>query len=56
MLRGTAKLEDLLPDRWKEHHPEAIRSYREKERRDKADLAVLQAAKRRVQRDLKGST
>ena len=56
MLRGTAKLEELLPDRWKEHHPEAIRSYREQERRDKADLAVLQAAKRRVERDLKAST
>ena len=41
MLRGTAKTEELLPDRWKAAHPEAVREYREQERRDKADMAVL---------------
>ena len=32
-LRGTAKLEELLPDRWRANHPEAVREYREQERR-----------------------
>ena len=41
ILRGTAKTEELLPDRWKAAHPEAVREYREQERRDKADTAVL---------------
>ena len=53
MLRGTAKLEELLPDRWKAAHPEAVREYREQERRDKADTAVLQAARRRVRAELR---
>ena len=53
MLRGTAKTEELLPDRWKAAHPEAVREYREQERRDKADTAVLQAARRRVRAELR---
>ena len=53
MLRGTAKLEELLPDRWKAAHPEAVREYREQERRDKADMAVVQAARRRVRAELR---
>jgi transposase len=44
--RGTAKPEDLLPDVWKQSHPEAIRSYRTEERRDKAELARLRTADR----------
>jgi len=52
-LRGTAKLEELLPDRWRAHHPEAVREYREQERRDKADVASLQAAKRRARSELR---
>jgi hypothetical protein len=48
MLRGTAKIEELLPDRWKAAHPEAVREYREQERPDKADTAIVQAARRRV--------
>ena len=46
--RGTAKPADLLPDVWKQHHPEAIRQYRVEERRDKAELARLRNAKRRI--------
>ena len=46
MLRGTAKTEELLPDRWKAAHSEAVREYREQERRDKADTAVLQTERR----------
>ena len=34
-------------------HPEAVREYREQERRDKADTAVLQAARRRVRAELR---
>jgi hypothetical protein len=48
MLRGTAKTEELLPDRWRAAHPEAVREYREQERQDKADTAVTQAAQRWV--------
>ena len=48
MLRGTAKPEELLPEVWKQHHPESVRVFREQERRDKADSASLQAARRRV--------
>jgi len=53
MLRGTAKLEELLPDRWKAAHPEAVREYREQERSDKADTAFMQAARRRVLAELR---
>ena len=53
ILRGTAKTEELLPDRWKAAHPEAVREYREQERRDKADTAVVQAARRRVRAELR---
>ena len=52
-IRGTAKLEELLPDRWRAHHPEAVREYREQERRDKADVASVQAAKRRARSELR---
>jgi len=44
--RGTAKPEQLLPDVWKASHPEAIRTYRETERRDKAELARMRTASR----------
>jgi isopentenyldiphosphate isomerase len=58
MLRRTAKTEELLPDRWTAAHPQAVREYREREyrereRRDKADMAVVQAARRRVRAELR---
>ena len=53
MTRGTAKLEELLPDRWIAAHPHAVRQYREQERRDKADTAIVQAARRRVRAQLR---
>jgi len=46
--RGTAKPSELLPDVWKVSHPEAIRTYREVERRDKAEQARLRNATRRL--------
>lgn len=48
MNRGTASPEELLPDVWKLSHPEAVRTYRVEERRDKADRAQLKAARRRL--------
>jgi hypothetical protein len=53
MLRGAAKTQELLPDRWKTAHPEAVRAYREQARQDKADTAVMQAARRRVRAELR---
>ena len=35
-----------MSDRWKAAHPQAVLGYREQERRDKADTAVMQAARR----------
>lgn len=46
--RGTARPAELLPDVWKEHHPEAVRVYRQEERRDKAETARLRASTRRL--------
>jgi hypothetical protein len=48
MTRGTAKIEELLQDRCKAAHPDAVREYREQERREKADTAIVQAVRRRV--------
>jgi hypothetical protein len=53
MLRGTARVEELLPDVWKTHHPEAVRTYREEERAEKASTALAQAAKRRIRSELR---
>jgi transposase len=55
MLRGTAKVDELLPDVWKSNHPEAIRTYRVEERQEKASIALEQAAKRRVRSELRKS-
>jgi len=46
--RGTAPPSDLLPDVWKANHPAAVRTYREVERRDKAELARMRNATRRL--------
>jgi transposase len=46
--RGTAKPSELLPDVWKVSHPEAVRTYREVERRDKAEQARMRNATRRL--------
>ncbi len=53
LLRGSARPEELLPDRWKANHPEAVRTYREQERRSKADTATLSAAKLRARQQLR---
>tara|TARA_B100000949_G_scaffold141098_1_gene123999 strand:- start:99 stop:1946 length:1848 start_codon:yes stop_codon:yes gene_type:complete len=50
LLAGSTDYHSLLPDQWKLKHPEAIRVYRQEERRDKADRKQLAAAGRRLAR------
>ena len=40
LLAGSTDYESLRPDVWKAAHPEAIRTYREEERRDRASRAA----------------
>jgi len=47
---GCTDYQSLLPDQWKQRHPEAIRQYRQEERRDKAERKQYRAAKRRLAR------
>ena len=39
LLAGCTDYHRLLPDVWKQSHPEAVRQYRVEERRDKADAS-----------------
>ena len=48
LLAGCTDYNRLLPDVWKQSHPEAIREYRVEERRDKAERKQLDAARRRL--------
>ena len=48
LLAGSTDYHSLLPDVWKQQHPEAIRAYRVEERRDKAERKQLNAARRRL--------
>jgi hypothetical protein len=48
LLAGSTDYESLLPDRWKQSHPEAIREYRQEERCDKAARKQYKAAERRL--------
>jgi transposase len=48
LLAGSMDYHSLLPDVWKQQHPEAVRQYRVAERRDKADRKQLNAARRRL--------
>lgn len=50
LLAGCTDYQRLLPDVWKQSHPEAVREYRVEERRDKADRKQLEAARRRLAR------
>jgi hypothetical protein len=47
LLAGTTDYEPLRPDVWREAHPEAIRTYRVEERRDRADRKQLRRTLRR---------
>jgi transposase len=48
LLAGSTDYHNLLPDVWKQRHPEAVRQYRVEERRDKAERKQLNAARRRL--------
>ena len=48
LLAGSTDYHSLLPDVWKQTHPEAVRDYRVEERRDKAERKQLRAARRRL--------
>jgi transposase len=48
LLAGCTDYAQLLPDQWKQRHPEAVRQYRQEERRDKADRKQHRAAQRRL--------
>jgi len=48
LLAGSTDYHRLLPDVWKQSHPEAIREYRVAERRDKAERKQVHAARRRL--------
>jgi transposase len=47
LLAGSTDYHSLLPNVWKQRHPEAVRAYRVEERRDKAERKQLNAARRR---------
>jgi transposase len=48
ILSGSTDYGSMLPDVWKQSHPDAVRQYRIEERRDKADRSRYQAAARRA--------
>ena len=50
LLAGCTDYDRLLPDVWKQSHPDAVREYRAEERRDKAERKQLDAARRRLAR------
>lgn len=47
LLAGSTDYESLRPDIWKKSHPESIRVYRAKERRDRADRKQRRRSRRR---------
>jgi len=50
LSRGDTNYEAMLADRWKAEHPQAVREFREIERRDRADMKKAQRADRRASR------
>jgi transposase len=48
LLAGSTDYAGLRPDNWAQAHPEAIRSYRKDERRDRADAKRTRREKRRA--------
>ncbi len=47
LLAGLTDYHSLRPDIWKQSHPEAVRTYRSKERRDRADRKQRRRAQQR---------
>ena len=50
LLAGETNYDTLRPDVWKQSHPEAIRIYRQEERRSRADAKAVKRARRRIVR------
>jgi transposase len=50
LLAGETDYDVLRPDAWKQSHPEAIRIYRQEERRSRADAKAVKRARRRIAR------
>ena len=50
LLCGITNYAILRPDRWAEDHPEHLRTYRTRERRDRADAKRFRRANRRLNR------
>lgn len=50
LLAGETDYDGLRPDVWKQAHPEAIRIYRQEERRSRADAKAVKRARRRITR------
>jgi hypothetical protein len=48
LLAGETDYDALRPDTWKQSHPEAIRLYRQEERRSRADAKAVKRARRRI--------
>jgi transposase len=48
ILAGSTDWESLRADRWKQQHPEAVRTYRVEERRDAVDRRRARRARRRL--------
>lgn len=52
---GTADLSDLLPDIWKQAHPQHVRAFRVAEKQARAENRRFQRARRRLQERTKSS-
>jgi hypothetical protein len=48
LLAGEINYEALRPDVWKQSPPDAIRIYRQEERRSRADAKAVKRARRRI--------
>ena len=46
LLKGETDYSTMLPDVWKQSHPDAVRAHRAEERRDKAERKQYDRAKR----------
>jgi len=50
LLAGETNYETLRPDVWKQSLPEALRIYRQEERRSRGDAKAVKRARRRIAR------
>ena len=55
LLLGSTDYASLRPDHWAQAHPEALRPYRQQERRARADAKRFRRARRRLTRPKRSS-